>query len=42
MFVTPDSPDWFGRRLTRDLAERVARNWWVLLVDGLLLVSPAC
>ena len=38
MFTTPGSRDWFGRRLTRGLAERVARNWWVLLVDGLLLL----
>jgi hypothetical protein len=27
-----------GRMLTRDAAERVARNWWVLLVNGLLLI----
>ena len=38
MFTTPGSRDSFGRRLTRELAERVARNWWVLLVDGLLLL----
>jgi hypothetical protein len=38
MFTTPGSRDWFGRRLTRELAERVARNWWVLLVDALLLL----
>ena len=38
MFTTPGSADWFRRQLTRDLAERVARNWWVLLVDGLLLI----
>lgn len=38
MFTTPGSADWFRRQLTRDLAERLARNWWVLLVDGLLLI----
>ncbi len=38
MFTTPGSPDWFRRQLTRELAERVSRNWWVLLVDGLLLM----
>lgn len=38
MFTTPGSPEWFGRQLTRELAERLARNWWVLLVDGMLLV----
>ena len=38
MFVTPASFDSFGRELTRDLAERLARNWpWVLL-NGLVLV----
>ncbi len=38
MFTAPGSTSWFRRQLTRDLAERVARNWWVLLVDGLLLI----
>ena len=38
MFTAPGSTRWFRRQLTRDLAERVARNWWVLLVDGLLLI----
>ncbi|MGZ4305515.1 MAG: HdeD family acid-resistance protein [Solirubrobacteraceae bacterium] len=37
MFVAPGSPDWLSRRLTRELAQRVARNWWVLLLNGLLL-----
>jgi uncharacterized membrane protein HdeD (DUF308 family) len=32
------SADGWGRMLTRDAAERVARNWWVLLVNGLLLI----
>lgn len=38
MFVAPGSPDWLSRRLTRELAQSIARNWWVLLVNGLLLV----
>ena len=38
MFVAPGSAAWYGRRLTRDAAEGVARNWWMLLVDGLLLI----
>ena len=38
MFVSPSSAAWFGRRLTRDAAERLTRNWWMVLVDGLLLV----
>src|SRR5512132_3286431 len=38
MFIGPGSPGWLGRMLTRDAAERVARNWWVLLVNGLLLI----
>jgi uncharacterized membrane protein HdeD (DUF308 family) len=37
-FTSPDSAEWFGRRLTRDLADRIARNWWVLLVEGLLSI----
>jgi uncharacterized membrane protein HdeD (DUF308 family) len=39
MFVTTpgSSPD-PGYRLTRDVAERIARNWWVLLVNGLALI----
>lgn len=38
MFTSPDSAEWIGKRLTRELAERIARNWWVLFVDGLLAV----
>jgi uncharacterized membrane protein HdeD (DUF308 family) len=38
MFIGPDSPDQFRRRLTRELAESVAKNWWVLLVEGLTLI----
>ena len=34
MFMGPDSPDQFPRRLTRELAESVTKYWWVLLVRG--------
>jgi uncharacterized membrane protein HdeD (DUF308 family) len=36
MFVAPGTP--IGRRLTRAAAEQLARNWWVLLLDGAVLV----
>jgi uncharacterized membrane protein HdeD (DUF308 family) len=38
MFVTPASFTGFGRRLTRDAAERLARNWTTLLFNGIVLV----
>ena len=38
MYIAPGSPEQFQRKLTRDVAEGVARNWWILLLDGLLLV----
>ncbi len=38
MFVTPASFTGFGRRLTRDAAERLARNWTMLLLNGIVLV----
>lgn len=38
MFIAPGSSGGFAQQLTRDLTERVARNWWVLLVDGLALI----
>src|SRR5262245_15381774 len=37
MFVAPGSMP-FGYRLTSDAAKQVARNWWVLLLNGALLV----
>jgi uncharacterized membrane protein HdeD (DUF308 family) len=37
MFVAPGSTP-LGYRLTRDAAQQVARNWWVLLLNGALLV----
>jgi uncharacterized membrane protein HdeD (DUF308 family) len=38
MFVTPASFATFGRRLTHDAAERLARNWTTLLFNGIVLV----
>ena len=38
MFVTPASFASFGRRLTHDAAERLARNWTALLLNGIVLV----
>jgi uncharacterized membrane protein HdeD (DUF308 family) len=38
MFVTPDHIPKVGYKLTRDAAQQIARNWWVLLVNGGLLV----
>jgi uncharacterized membrane protein HdeD (DUF308 family) len=37
MFVAPGSMP-FGYKLTRAAAEHVARNWWLLLLDGALLI----
>jgi uncharacterized membrane protein HdeD (DUF308 family) len=36
MFVAPGTP--IGRQLTRGAAEQLARNWWLLLLNGLVLV----
>jgi uncharacterized membrane protein HdeD (DUF308 family) len=38
MFVAPDKAPDIGHKLTRDAAERVAANWWRLLLNGLLLI----
>jgi uncharacterized membrane protein HdeD (DUF308 family) len=38
MFVTPASFAGFGRQLTRDAAERLARNWTTVLFSGIVLV----
>jgi uncharacterized membrane protein HdeD (DUF308 family) len=38
MFVTPASFEGFGSALTRDAAERLARNWTALLLNGLVLI----
>jgi uncharacterized membrane protein HdeD (DUF308 family) len=37
MFVTPASFGSFGRRLTQDAAERLARNWTTVLFNGVVL-----
>src|SRR4051794_2422794 len=38
MFVAPGSEPSIGYRLSRDAAEQVARNWWLLLCNGALLI----
>jgi uncharacterized membrane protein HdeD (DUF308 family) len=39
MFLaTPGASDSLGRTLTRDAAERLARNWTTLLLNGLVLI----
>jgi uncharacterized membrane protein HdeD (DUF308 family) len=38
MFVAPGHAPRFGYTLTRDAAAQVARNWWVLLLNGALLI----
>jgi uncharacterized membrane protein HdeD (DUF308 family) len=37
MFVTPGTVPDFGRKLTREAAQRVAGNWWRLLLNGIVL-----
>src|SRR6188472_2041531 len=37
MFALPGSVP-FGYKLTRDAAKQVARNWWVLLLSGVVLI----
>jgi hypothetical protein len=38
MFATPGTLPEFGQRLTREAAQRIASNWWKLLVNGLVLI----
>src|SRR4051795_1385398 len=38
MFVAPGTVPDFGRNLSREAAQRVAGNWWRLLVNGLALI----
>jgi uncharacterized membrane protein HdeD (DUF308 family) len=38
MFVAPGTVPDFGHKLTREAAERVAGNWWRLLLNGLVLI----
>jgi uncharacterized membrane protein HdeD (DUF308 family) len=37
MFVAPGTTPDIGQRLTREAAEKISRNWWVLLLNGALL-----
>src|SRR4051794_40124832 len=38
MFVTPGTTPDLGRALTRDAAQQIARNWWMLLLNGAVLI----
>jgi len=38
MFVAPGTVQDFGRNLSRQAAQRVADNWWRLLLNGLALI----
>jgi uncharacterized membrane protein HdeD (DUF308 family) len=38
MFVAPGTVPDFGQKLTREAAQRLAANWWRLLVNGLALI----
>jgi uncharacterized membrane protein HdeD (DUF308 family) len=38
MLVSPYSAPQIGQRLTRGAAEQVARNWWLMLLNGLVLI----
>src|SRR5215208_4940078 len=37
MFVAPGTPPDVPHKLSRDAAERIASNWWVLLLSGAAL-----
>src|SRR3954462_4133047 len=38
MFVAPGAGPTLGYKLTREAAQQIARNWWLLLVNGAVLV----
>jgi uncharacterized membrane protein HdeD (DUF308 family) len=38
MFAVPGTTPRFGYKLTRAAAEEMARNWWVLLLNGAVLI----
>ena len=38
MFVAPGTRPDFGRTLTREAAQQLARNWWLLLLNGATLI----
>jgi uncharacterized membrane protein HdeD (DUF308 family) len=39
MFAFPGGTPTLGYKLTRDVAQQVARNWWILLLNGVVLVA---
>jgi uncharacterized membrane protein HdeD (DUF308 family) len=38
MFVSPGGASAVGYKLTRDVAQQLARNWWILFLNGAVLV----
>jgi uncharacterized membrane protein HdeD (DUF308 family) len=38
MFVAPGTAPRLGYKITRDAAQQIASNWWLLLLNGLLLI----
>ena len=38
MFVSPGGQTAVGYKLTREVAQQLARNWWLLLLNGAVLV----
>jgi uncharacterized membrane protein HdeD (DUF308 family) len=38
MFVAPGTAPRLGYKLTRDAAQQIASNWWLLLLNGALLI----
>ena len=38
MFATPGSTSELGHKLSRDAATRIAKSWWILLLNGLTLI----
>jgi hypothetical protein len=38
MFVAPGTTPDVGHKLTRGIAEQLARNWWMLLLNGAVLI----
>lgn len=38
MFAVPGTLSALGNQLTREAAQQIARNWWLLLINGALLI----
>ena len=38
MFVAPGTLPDLGHKLSRDAAQQIARNWWLVLLNGVLLI----